>query len=125
NFVYLNLDNPTSILDFEPASSAWDLLFTHYFTYIPYAGVYPVTGVFSNSGVTVAKAYPVDLSTVYYPNYLSMLSTNLTAIGWDWKSFDMYTFQYSIVDSLIYFIKAKDNYIYSLQFTGFNDTTGT
>lgn len=124
NFVYLNLDNQVP-MDLEPLSDDWDILFTHYDTPLPYVGYYPVTGVFSNTGVTVAKAYPVDLSAVSYADYVDLLSTNLSAIGWDWKFFDMNTFQYSIVDSLIYFIKAKNNTIYSLRFTGFNDTTGT
>jgi len=123
NFVYLDLDNP-SPLDLEPASSDWDILFTHYLTDLPYVGQYPVTGVFSNTGVTVAKAFPVDVNTVSYTNYLSDFSTNLTAIGYDWKYFDMIYFQYVIEDSLVYFIKAKDNVIYSLRFTAFNNTDG-
>lgn len=125
NFVYLNLENPATI-DPEPVSIEWDILFTRYYTYIPFPGVYyPVIGVFSNTGVTAAKAYPVDVSTVSYTDYTGMLSPNLSAIGWDWKVFDMYIFQYYIVDSLIYFIKGKNNNIYSLRFTGFDDNTGT
>ncbi|MEO5674329.1 MAG: T9SS type A sorting domain-containing protein [Chitinophagales bacterium] len=123
NFVYLNLATPATI-DLEPASSDWDILFTRYFTYIPYAGMYPVTGVFSNTGVTVAQADSVDLSTVSYADYSAGLSANLTEIGYDWKVFIQPYGPYVIVDSLIYFVKAKDNSIFSLHFTDFNSTTG-
>ncbi len=125
NFVYLNLDNPV-VLDLEPPSTDWDLLFTHYITVIPFPGPgpYPVTGVQSNFGVTAAKAYPVDTATVSYLNYTGAFSDNLSAIGYDWKTYDMQLNQYVIEDSLIYFVKAKDNSIYSLRFTGFDNTNG-
>jgi len=124
NFIYLNLDNPT-VLDFEPANTDWQLLFTHYITMIPYYGPYPVTGVLSNIGFRAAKAGNVILSSVNPSDYISQLSTNESVIGYDWKRFNMSTFQYEIVDSLIYYLSWNSTGISnSIRFTGFNDTTG-
>jgi len=132
NFVYLNLDNPTPI-DLEPASSDWHLLFTHYMTDIPGLGPYPVTGVLNNliilplsgpSGTEVAEASHVDVGAVSFTDYSTAYKTNISEIGYDWKYFDMNVFQYFLEDSLIYFVKIPGGSIYSLMFTGFDNTTG-
>ncbi|MCY7410125.1 MAG: hypothetical protein LH473_07620, partial [Chitinophagales bacterium] len=115
NFVYFNIDNQ-SILDIEPATSDWDVVFNHYITQIPYLGAYPVTGVQSNFGVAVAKAYPVDVTTVSYLDYSSSLSKQLSVIGYDWKTYDFSINQYVLEDSLIYFVKSKNNAVNSLRF---------
>ncbi|MBA3647909.1 MAG: T9SS type A sorting domain-containing protein [Chitinophagales bacterium] len=123
NFILYNLQ--TTVTVSEPPSADWDILFNHYITTIPGLGPYPVTGVQSNIGVTVAKANKVDVNTVSYTGYLNDFLNNLSAIGYDWKTFDPTTFTYTIEDSLVYFVQTRDGKIYSLRFTGFNSATGT
>ena len=123
NFIYAALQ--TGMIDREPASSTWDITFNRYDTYIPGPGYYPVTGVSSNFGVTVAQASPVDVNAVSYTNYAGMYHTNMTEIGYDWKFFNNGTGQYELVDSTAYFIKLADGNIWKMVFTGFESATGT
>ena len=110
-----------SILDREPASDTWDIVFTQYNAWL---GVlyYPVTGVLHNSGLEAIKAYPIAdaaTSTDYASGTWSHL---INAIGYDWKGYDMST-GYYVEDSLCYFIKDLDGNIFRIVFTGFDGTT--
>lgn len=122
NFIYVAFQ--TGIIDREPVSTSWDLTFNRYVTYIPGPGYYPVTGVCQNYGVTVAQAYPVDLSTVSVTPYLNSFNTNMSEIGYDWKYFDFGTNTYMITDSTAYFVKLADGNVWKMVFTGFESTTG-
>ncbi len=105
-FAYYNIAQD-SILDLEPAVSDWDLLFSKYIDFIPVP--YSVSGIRTNPNVEVAQVYPVD--PVSYNGYLNAnYSDSANVIGYDWKSFDMSTFSWQLVDSTVYFIKSDTNY---------------
>jgi len=117
NFVYLSL-NGNAVNDSEPA--AWDLLFTRYLDFVssPMGSAwYPVTGVLANKGVQAVKATEVDIAAVSFAPFSSSLSSNINTIGYDWKFFAGTGFE--MVDSLVYFVKAKDNNIYRLRFLNY------
>lgn len=116
-FGYYNLATHSSSNP-EPASAAWDLLFTKYTSFIQ--GLpYTVTGVLQNAGVKAAKAYPVN-DPATYADYLSeSFSTGINTIGYDWKTFAFATNSWQIADSLVYFVKEADGDIWKLIFTGF------
>ncbi|GAB4254800.1 MAG: hypothetical protein Kow0079_11300 [Vicingaceae bacterium] len=117
NFAYYSLQN-NQALDREPLSTDWDLLFTKYITDLGGGMHYAVTGVLANGNVKVAQVNNVsDVNNVTYwdQNYTS----NIGEIGYDWKSFNMSTYQYDIEDSLVYFVEDQTGDIYKLIFTGF------
>lgn len=153
HFTYVNLDNSdlkdiyinkkngynhvqfsfaiNAEVDFEPERSTWDLLFTQYTTLLftdegdPYP--YLVTGVLINdAGTQVAFDSTmvfddVVLEDVIYFDY----STNLDAIGYEWK--ELYgdinsgDFYYKARTNYNYFIRSKNGLFYKLRFIGFYD----
>jgi len=116
NFGYYSIQNQQE-LSREPASSSWDLLFTKYVTDLGGGVYYGVTGVLANVNVKVAQVNGVNVNTVSHTgqNY----TFNIGTIGYDWKTFNMTTFQYDIEDSLVYFIETVNSEIYKIIFTGF------
>ena len=117
NFGYYSLRNDLA-LDREPVTSSWDILFTRYQADIGAGVYYPSTGVLNNIDVQVAEARHVDLLTVDPANYANLYTTNISEIGYDWKSFNGST--YDIEDSLCYFINSQNGNISKIKFTGFD-----
>lgn len=111
NFGYYSIQNGAA-LDREPPTANWDLLFTQYTGFIPQP--YNVTGVLSNIGVTVAEARGVDINNVSWTSY--SFNTAMNEIGYDWKK---YSGNWTIEDSLVYFVKDKTGNIWKVIFTGF------
>ena len=121
NFGYYSLINGTEI-DREPLSSDWHLVFTKYITTLLPSGLnYGVTGVLSNKNMQIAKAENVDVSTADHNSHT--YSSEINAIGYNWKSFNMATFSYDIQDSLCYFIKDDLDNVWKLQLTGFDGSS--
>ena len=121
NFGYYSLQN-NAVIDRDPLSDDWDLLFTKYVTEITPNTPYIVTGVLSNQNVKVAQANNVD--NVNTETYLGHIYKNeINTIGWDWKSFDLGSFQFVVEDSLVYFVEDQNAIIYRLIFTGFTGSS--
>lgn len=110
--VYYSLQS-NNILDREPVSNNWDLVFKQYTAFIP--SPYTVAGVLQNKGVTAVKVHPVNVST-YNQWYNHTFKTAINTIGYDWKA---YTGSWVIEDSLVYFVKSKQGDIWKVVFTGF------
>lgn len=111
-----------SMLDREPLNADWDLVFHRYITELAPSVYYGVSGVQSNAGLSVAKIQTIDLSTVSLADTSNGFSTNISTIGYDWKSFDFMT-GWSLEDSLTFFVKTRDKEIYQLTFTDFGGST--
>jgi hypothetical protein len=122
NFVAYSLVNH-AIVDREPASDDWNLVFGSYFANVPDGNggalPYSVTGVRSNIGVEVAVAENLADAANYTDYQSEAFQTNITAIGHYWKSINMSTFQWDITDSLAYFVGTQDGDIWKLIFTEF------
>ena len=115
NFVYWSLES-NALIDREPASADWDLLFTRYITNI---GMwYGVTGVLQNKGVQVVQVNGLPPAEVGY-DFAEPFAPEINTIGYDWKVFDMGTFTYVIDDSLTYFVKDVPGNIWKVVFTAF------
>ncbi|MEM9819477.1 MAG: HmuY family protein [Bacteroidota bacterium] len=115
-------------LDLEPEK--WDLLFTRYSTPLddgtPFPLNYIVTGVLSGAGVEVAQADGIDPQSVNYLDYEDNYITELDEIGFDWKDFDLGTFQWSLINDRVYFVKTAESALWKLQFIDFEgSSTGT
>jgi hypothetical protein len=136
NFVYFSLVNNT-LVDREPESSQWDFLITKYIQIIP-AGPgttmpYPVVGVLANTmklavqgvvsytGVRSAKLINTDPGTSDYS--LAAFKTNISTIGYDWKTFDNGTNKYTITNNVVSFIQKPDLSIYKIVFTKYDGST--
>ena len=121
NFVYYSLDQ-NSVLDREPNSVDWDITFTKYIT--PVQGMpYGVTGVLSNDGVHVAQADNIPDPNSYNDYSQHPMMTEINSIGYDWKSFDMSTFSYSVEPYRCYFVKDLQNKIWRIIFTSFEGSS--
>ncbi len=120
NFIYYELSTAT-IVDREPASNEWDLVFTNYVDEVAPDYYYGVTGVLINNETNVYRSstLPVEDATYLGGDFSSIIST----IGYDWKSFNMETFTYDIADSLCYFIQTQAGDVWKLVFTGFNGSS--
>lgn len=116
NFVYYNLQT-NQIVDREPVSNDWDITFTQNIEFIPSA--YLVTTVLHNKKAQSVKVYPVNDPTTYADWQSQTLSPEINKIGYDWKSFNMVTYQWEIADSTVYFVQDNDSSIWKVIFTGF------
>ncbi len=111
NFIYFSFLSG-EILDVEPESDSWDLLFTKYYDEsIPYN----VTGVLTNMEIETAEVRDTDPGLA--DPGTAEFSTHISVIGSDWKSFDMGTFSYVIEPDLCYFVR-KGDATYKITFTG-------
>ena len=129
-FAYFNLDSAQAY-DREPDVNTWDMEFITYPTYIsagPNSSWRGVTGLLHNRGRAVAEARNIEVDAAQ-TEYMSIVPTTsgpawingwetsaYTTIGYDWKTFNMGTFQYDIPDSLTYFVAALNDTVYQLQF---------
>lgn len=121
NFIYYSLDQ-NSVLDREPNSIDWDITFTKYIT--PVQGMpYGVTGVMSNDGVQVAQVDNLPDPNSYSDFSQHSMSTEINTIGYDWKSFDMSTFSYSVEPYRCYFVKDLKDKVWRIIFTSFEGSS--
>jgi len=114
NFVYYTFAGD-AIVDREPATADWDLIFTKYTEFIPTP--YNVAGVWTNKGVKCAEARNVSTSIVNYIPYY--FSDTASKIGYDWKTYNGSTNSYDITDNLVYFVRTSSNEVYKIVFTGY------
>jgi hypothetical protein len=111
NFIYFSLETG-EVLDNEPDSESWDIVFTKYHDEsIPYI----VTGVLSNVNVESAEVRNMD--TGLADPSTATFSEDISVIGSDWKSFDMGTYTYQVEPDLCYFVR-RDGLTYKIVFTG-------
>lgn len=119
NFVYYNLSTK-AIVDREPAASAWDLYF-HQYPSSDYNPPYPVSGIFQNLGVQVAKVYPVNNTAAYEEFGMATFSDVISTIGYNWKAFN--GMSYAIEDSTVYFVADRSGDVWKLIMTGFGGSS--
>ena len=120
-FVYYSITEDL-IIDREPELGAWDITFTKYNT--PVQGIpYSVTGVLSNQGIKLADATNIP-DPFLYTNYNAYtFSQEINTIGYDWKTFDMNSFQYTLDNNRCFFIKDYNQNIWRLIFTQFDGSS--
>jgi hypothetical protein len=119
NYIYLPLGG--AVVDRDPASASWDLLFTQYAA--NNGAPYPfnmVTGVLHNVGVEVAEVHPVNSPETDMSFGAATYSEDINTIGYDWKT---YSGTYTIADSLVYFVKDVDGDYWRLIMTGFTGSS--
>ncbi len=110
-----------------PGTDTWDLLFTRYSTPLDDGAGdtlnYLLTGTLSGFGVEVAQADGVDPATVAYEAYADSLRSALDVIGYDWKTFDLQTFTWSLPQDRAYFVKTVEGRVWKLFFLDFEGSS--
>lgn len=116
NYVYISLENNT-IIDREPPSNTWDLLFTRYMAFVPFPvpSMYPVAGVLQNHDIPVQRVNGVDPSFSDWA--AGTFSPLINRIGFDWKNFNQNTFQWEYATDRVHFARDRAGNIWKLVFT--------
>jgi hypothetical protein len=126
NFAYYSFFSNQTI-DFEPASSNWQLFFQKYrAVYYDMDPITPyiVTGALINTrGVTIAETRTLPFEEITHENAAKLLLTSKAdEIGYDWKFYDLNgSGKYVIDPKKVYIIKDQQGVYYKLKFTGFYD----
>jgi hypothetical protein len=111
NYVYYSLQDNIR-LDREPDATTWDLVFTKW---VDNTINYTVTGVLQNIGV---KAIDLTVGTPPVITYTDGdFSTDISTIGYDWKSFNGTT--YDVPTNRVFIVKDKANRVYQINFASF------
>lgn len=119
NFGYYSLVNNAAV-DHEPvANTNWDLVFTQYTGNLGGGYMSTATGILANNGVLIAKAENVADVENYDDYETQAYSEDINVIGWNWKTYDMGAGVYTINDSTVFFVQAKDSAIWKVVMTGF------
>jgi len=116
-FNYYSLENNAAVVA-EPAIADWDLLFTKYKTdYYGDGSLYQdVTGVLHNANVTVAESIePGNVPNVANLNFVQ----DINIIGYDWKTFNLGTFTYTINTDKAFYVKRANGTVYRIVFSSF------
>ena len=117
NFAYYSLDQSTS-LDREPLTQDWDITFSKYIT--PVQGMaYGVTGVLMNDGIKACLVENLPDPNSYTDYTQHVLHSEMNTIGYDWKTFDMSSFTYSLDNDRCFFIKDYNQNVWRVIFTQF------
>ncbi|MFY0643105.1 MAG: T9SS type A sorting domain-containing protein [Bacteroidia bacterium] len=113
-FFYYDLGTEM-VLDAEPVKNQWHLLFTKF--HAADQSNYLVSGVKINQGLEVAERSGVSV----LDNDTNGLNwnSNITEIGYDWKTFNLGTFSYDITSDLSYFVKNDSGDVWKIWFTAY------
>lgn len=114
NFGYYSFDT-NSASDREPATAAWDLLFSKYHQLEPYP--YTVVGVLQNKAVTALQVDGVPTGEADWTS--APFQVNMNVLGADWKQYDMDQNAYTIVPDRTYFVKDVPGNIWKIVFSGY------
>jgi len=114
NFGYYSFD--MGVMDLEPASATWDLVFTKYTSIIPFPAptAYPVAGVLQNKTVDALQVDGVDPMVADWNS--APFDSSMNIIGYDWKTFNMETFVYEYPTDRTYFVADRTGNIWKLIF---------
>ena len=122
SFNYVSLDTNAAVT-VAPADADWDLVFRKY--YAPVASgsgtvMYPVTGAYQNSNVTVAQIDDEKgASDVVSKPATTDYSADINTIGDDWKVLNA-SFQYEVKPETTFYIKDVAGKVYRAYFTAFS-----
>lgn len=117
NFVYLNVSTAT-VMDKEPLSIDWDLLFLKYAGVVEPDSTYLAVGVWQNMGLSTAKRIGVEVADNNVGSF--SFSDNLNTVGWDWKFYNSLNSAYEVFDSTAYFVQKNSGGYFKIVFTGFS-----
>jgi len=132
NFVYFSFT--AGVVTPEPPKKDWDILFTRYRTlyygYNPDGSdfPYPVNGVLTNPYKTKSAGDSLKSYDFYTFSLEDAETYNIRAdrdaIGYNWKSVNINTGQYTVKPRSIYLIEDQNGALWKLHFVNFYDADG-
>lgn len=118
-FNYFSFTTGAKVDNLEPSKSAWDFVFTKYFTFYNNVMMYPLSGAIQSPNIKVAKVQPEDQATAAYTlPAASNFSSNITTIGHSWKGIG------TVKNDVVYYIKKGNDYYRMYFITNGGTTTG-
>lgn len=127
-FVYFTFDGEGNMLDIEPNTFGWDVLFTHYRTLITSVNPplpYLVTGVLINPVIAVAVDSSLNFEDIDYTTALALTySTRRDIIGYGWKRFDFPSQAYVVKPYINYIIRDVEGVYWKMHFVDFYNSSG-
>lgn len=128
HFIHFSISN-NAVIDVEPASDSWDLLFTKYIEILPAGpGIfipYPVMGVLINQNHQGLEVSGVPVENSNYTDNADGFVEEADVIGWEFKISDPVSHAVSLADSTSYFVKLLNGDIHKLYFTEYGgEATG-
>ena len=125
NFVYYDL-SANAVVDREPAAANWDLMFGRYTAFVSSGTLtlpYAVVGVLANKNVYVHQANDVTNPAAFSAWAGNVFSTNISTIGHDWKTVDLNTGQWKVVNDTVYFVADRPGNIWKMRFSAFGGSS--
>lgn len=133
NYVYYSFSKGAEV-QVEPEKTKWDLLFTRYrHVYYKYNEdgsdmLYAVNGVLTNpykteSGDDSLKAYDFNAFSLTDAEAFT-LHPNVDVIGFDWKTVNINTSQYTVNPKSVFVIKDQQGVLWKMHFVNFYDAQG-
>ncbi len=120
NFIHYSFATD-AFVEREPDTASWDIHFTKYMAIQSNGTPYSVVGVQNNFKVYGNQFQGVGPD---FTDWTSQpLDSTLSPIGWEWKTFDMNTFTWTVADSNAFFVQTRTQDIWKLVFTRFDGST--
>ncbi|HRP02499.1 MAG TPA: HmuY family protein [Candidatus Kapabacteria bacterium] len=133
NFTHISLDDGGKIVNIEPPSQSWDLLFNKYIAILLYEEEgnidhlpYSVTGVTINDRyVEVGADTTLDFKSITIDDIPKFkFSKRPDCIGHEWKSFTLQGESYTVRPEINYILKDKNGFYWKFHFTFFYNEKG-
>lgn len=129
NFIYFSFNDGGKILELEPESTKWDLLFTKYIAFLPFEGnllPYSVTGVLINNRyVSVASDTTMNFKDITLDSIKRFTFSNRPDyIGHEWKKFTLTGESYAVRPEINYFLNDYQGFYWKFHFTFFYNEKG-
>ncbi|ROI04600.1 MULTISPECIES: T9SS type A sorting domain-containing protein [unclassified Chryseobacterium] len=118
-FNYFSFTTGAKVPALEPSRSAWDLMFTKYYTFYNNIMMYPLSGAIQSPNVKVAMVQPETQATSTYSMPAdTSFSSNITTVGHSWKGIG------TVKSDVVYYIKKGSDYYRMYFITNGGATTG-
>jgi len=117
-FVHYDMEQDI-IFEREPEQEDWQFIIGKYIDLAP--TTYPVVGVRTRKGIEIAEVDNTDPEMVDYSSLT--YQTDINTVGFDWKSFNMGSFNYDITENLSYVLKEEDGTLHHFYFTAYEGSS--
>ncbi len=110
-FNYFSFDTGAKVPGLEPSRTAWDFIFTKYYTFYMGVQMYPLSGAIQSPNIKVAMVQPeTQATTAYTIPANASFSSAITTVGHSWKGIG------TVKNDVVYYVKKGDDY-YRMYFT--------
>ncbi|MGE8511945.1 MAG: T9SS type A sorting domain-containing protein [Chryseobacterium culicis] len=110
-FNYFSFDTGAKVPSLEPSRTAWDFVFTKYYTFYMGMQMYPLSGAIQSPNVKVAMIQPeTQQTTAYAIPANASFSSAITTVGHSWKGIG------TVKNDVVYYVKKGNDY-YRMYFT--------